>query len=177
MLASRLDAGGDVFREHWREREFWAWWWQTRAARQLAHAAGAAASFVVLAGVGVFVAIRVSSAESGTTKTILWQTVTVEQSGRVAPANAPPDIRTVVRYVTSNRVVTKPAPAARTVVRPRTVTRTTSSVLTRTVTRSRLRRVTHTVAHLVTVTTPPVTATQTLPAETVFVTVTIKHGH
>jgi hypothetical protein len=131
----------------------------------------------VLAGVGVFVAIRVSSAESSTTKTILWQTVTVEQSGRVAPPSAPLHIRTVVRYMTSSSVVTKPAPVARTVVQPRTVTRTTSSVVTRTVTRFRLRRVTQTVAHLVTVTTPPVTATQTLPAETVFVTVTIKHGH
>jgi hypothetical protein len=166
-----------VFREHWHEREFWAWWWQTRAAWRLAHAAGAAASFVVLAGVGVFVAIRVSSAESSTTKTILWQTITVEQSGTGDPANAPPHIRTVVRYVTSKRVVTKPTPVTRTVVEPRTLTHATSSVVTRTVTRFRLRRLTRTVAHLVTVTTPPVTATQTLPAETVFVTVTVKHGH
>jgi hypothetical protein len=166
-----------VFREHWREREFWAWWWQTRAARQLAHAAGAAASFAVLAGVGVFVAIRVSSAESSTTKTIVWQTITVEKSGSGARVNAPPRVRTVVRYVTRKRVVTKPAALTRTVVQPRTVTHATSSVVTRTVTRFRLRRVTETVAHLVTVTTPPVTATQTLPAETVFVTVTVKHGH
>jgi hypothetical protein len=172
-----------VFREHWREREFWAWWWQTQGARQVARNAAAAAAFVALCGFGLFVAIRVSSAEKTSKTTVLWQTITVKQNRVGAPAQTVTHDRTVLRYVTTarkpgtvvlRRVVTTVAMVT-TVVESHTVMRSTPLVMLRTVTQP--RRVTETLTRPVTVASPPVTVTETLPAETVFVTVTVKHGH
>ena len=176
-----------MFRTNWRNREFWAWWWQTIWSPRLRSAA-TVGTFVLLGAAGVFSADRLSSAKASPSnvmvlETTVARTVTREVAGhdrvvtvnvvrRVRGPRVPP--RTVV--VTSRHVVTKPHITTRTVVDKRTVTRL------------RTRLVTRTVTHTATQTTPPVTVagptvtvTQTLPAQTVTTTMTVTvtpgHGH
>lgn len=149
---------------------------------------------MVVGGAGVFVAIGLSSADAGTTtktivgRRIVERTVTVERKRHGAAEGVP--VRVVVHYASTTRartniptaVVVRSRPVTdtmvvtRTVVQRRAVVHSTPRLVTRTVTRSEARPVTETVTQIVTETAPPVTVTETLPAETVLVTVTVKHG-
>ena len=182
-----------MFRRNWREREFWAWWWQSRWSPRLRSAA-AVGSAVLLGALGVFSADRLTSAkERSPSDVTLWdssvvRTITVRTTGSGGPAVARVRVLTVriVRYVpkshsetrtrttviTAKQPLTKPSVLTRTVVDAHTITRIRTRLVTRTITQSVTQ-----VTPPVTVTAPPVTMTETLPPQTVTVTTTVKHGH
>jgi hypothetical protein len=100
--------------------------------------------------------------------------VTVEVVRRVRRPHAERQAR--AGLLTSVQVVTKPKVMTHTVVDTQTVTRSKTRVVTRTVTHSVTK-----ITPPVTVTAPPLTVTQTLPAQTVTTTMTVTlppgHGH
>lgn len=182
-----------MLRENWRDREFWAWWWETQCSPKLRSAAGVGAA-VLLGALGVFSADRLTSAKTHSLSSVtVWKstvqrTVTVRTDGSGRPAatrvrvltvgtvrHVPPsraEVHTRTAVVTAKQVVARPSVVTRTVVEERTITRVRPRLVTRTITR--------TVAQTlppVTVIAPPVTMTETLPPQTVTVTTTVKHGH
>jgi hypothetical protein len=185
-----------VFRQHWRDSEFWKWWWQRRLSPKLGSAA-AVGFCILLGGLGMYVADRLSSATAaGPASASAWRRtverrVTVYTKPTPAGAVAAPvrvvtrkivdyvpttrlELRTRTAVVTTERVVTDKAVVTRTVIHKHTVTRSEPRLVTHTVTQS----VTETAPPVTaTETLPPITATQTLPPTTVIVTVTVTRGH
>lgn len=181
-----------MFRRNWRDREFWAWWWQSRWSPRLRSAA-AVGSAVLLGALGVFSADRLTSAKARSPSDVtVWEssvvrTVTVRTKGSGRPAAARARVLTVriVRHVpishaetrtqtaeaSAKQPLTKTSVLTRTVVDDHTVTQVRARLVTRTITRSVTQ-----VTPPVTVTAPPVTVTETLPPQTVTVTTTVKHG-
>jgi hypothetical protein len=139
--------------------------------------------FVLLGAVGMFAADRLVSGEASSPSNVtVWEqtvrrTVTAGRDRVVTQQiiryvrKSRVKLRTQTSVVTTKRVVTKPVLVTRTVVAEHTVTQSRRRLVTRTITRS----LTNTTPP-VTVTAPAVTLTQTLPAQTVIVTVTVKHG-
>jgi hypothetical protein len=173
-----------VFRRHWLEPRFWILWWRWRLSPEFRTAA-ILGLFVLLLGAGWVAADQLSSANaSGTNQdavleTTVERTVTVHKLRAAAPAVS---VRTrvvtrqVVRYRPTTRVETRTRTAVVTAAR----VVTTTAVVTRklveehTITRSNPTTVVLTVTRSVTRTAPPITVTETLPPETVVVTVTVK---
>ena len=172
-----LPERGDVFRENWRDREFWSWWWQSRWSPRLRSAA-ALGSAILLGALGVFSADRLMSAKASSPSDVtVWEatverTVTVPTKGSGRPTatrvrvltvqivrHVPTsrEVRTRTAVITAKQLVTKPAVVTRTVVDEHTITR--ARLVTRTITRSVTQ-----VTPPVTVTVPPVTMTETFSA-------------
>jgi hypothetical protein len=174
-----------VFRTNWRDREFWAWWWQSTLSPKLRSAA-TVATCILIGAAGVFSADRLTSAKGSPSNVTVWnrtithavtergRVVTVEVVRRVRRPHAERQARAAL--LTSVQVVTKPKVMTHTVVDTQTVTRSKTRVVTRTVTHSVTK-----ITPPVTVTAPPLTVTQTLPAQTVTTTMTVTlppgHGH
>lgn len=182
-----------MFRQHWRDPDFWIWWWQRRALPKLRYAA-IGGFFILLGGFGMYVAFKLSSASASSAgDAFTWQR-TVERRVTVYTKPAPAaGVATRVRVVT--RKIIHYVPTTHVELRTRTAVVTTNRVVTtkrvvtdtavvtqtvihkHTVTRSEPQLVTTTVTQSVTETAPPITETETLPPTTVVVTVTVTHGH
>jgi hypothetical protein len=101
-----------MFREHWRERGFWRWWWREKAPFGLRMGVAVTLLGLVL-GAGVFAAGRLTSATAGLAatgsyliETTVDKVVTVREKGRVVRKVVP-----VVKRVFLKRVVLKPSTA------------------------------------------------------------------
>jgi hypothetical protein len=182
-------AGETVFRRNWRDREFWAWWWGNALSPRLRSGA-AIASFILLGAAGAYSALKLSSANAVSPSNVtLWETTLVRSATVYTKTvrTRARRVRVVVHYVPKKPIESptqKTAPDVKRVVTDHKVatrTVTTERTVTRLIPRRTTRTLTETVAQAtppVTVTAPPVTQTETLPAETVVVTVTVKqHGH
>jgi hypothetical protein len=171
--------GGDVIREHWWSPRFWLWWWQ-RSAPPEVRSVGILGLLILLLGAGWVASGRISQASgSNTSDPVLRETTTVERAVTV-PAKATPAgalvhlvTQRVVRYKPTTRIQTQTA----VVTQQRVVTNTAvvTQTVEQTVTQTKPETVVRMVRRTITETPPAVTLTETLPPETVIVTVTVKH--
>jgi hypothetical protein len=179
-----------VFRENWRDRQFWTWWWQSPLSHRFRSGA-AVGSCILIGAAGAYSALELSSANATgpSDVTVLHETVVRATTVHTTTTTQTGAGRVVVHYVrvepkpvrsrTRTTVVTVKHMVTHRILVPHTVT------IERTITRAIPRVKTRTVVEQTTQTTPPVTVTapsvtqiETLPAQTVVVTVTVKqHGH
>jgi hypothetical protein len=64
-----------LFRRNWRDREFWAWWWDNALSPRLRSGA-AVASFILLGAAGTYSALKLSSANTVSPRNVtVWETI------------------------------------------------------------------------------------------------------
>lgn len=132
-----------MFRKHWREPQFWKWWWQNRLSLEV-RVGAAAFLLALLLGGGWFAAGKLSTASAGQSAYVLETTVqrvTVREKGKVVRKLVPvvrrirvqssTQYRTETRYET--QVVTSPG-GVRIVRKP--VVRYVPKIRTRVVTKN-----------------------------------------
>jgi len=107
-------------REHWRELEFWRWWWHDRVPPELRAGAIIAALGLALGG-GLFAASLLMSSDKTARAEVLYATtdrklVTVREKGRIVRKVVP--VVKVVRLRPSTAFETQTATATRYVTTP-----------------------------------------------------------